>query len=147
MPYKSVKMPTKTPDLDSLLKGTTQMFEVQLLQTAVSQAKNRQQEYEFKAMAMADDRKIMRRHEIEMIKKFTLSVACVVFFFIGGSIGSNNSERWYRHSACYLGIAVLFLLCNRQYRLQDGTRRQVDCLARHVALDCCFGTNGCICHI
>lgn len=88
MPYKSVKMPTKTPDLDSLLKGTTQMFEVQLLQTAVSQAKNRQQEYEFKAMAMADDRKIMRRHEIEMIKKFTLSVACVVFFFIGAPLGA-----------------------------------------------------------
>jgi len=88
MPYKPVQMPAKLPDIDSLLRGSTPMFQKQVVQVALAQARSKQQEYEFKAMSMADDRKILRRHQIEMMKKFTLSVACVVFFFIGAPLGA-----------------------------------------------------------
>ena len=37
---------------------------------------------------MADDRKILRRHEIELLKKYTLSVACLIMFFIGAPLGA-----------------------------------------------------------
>lgn len=30
----------------------------------------------------------MRRHDIEMQKKFTLSFACIIFFFIGAPLGA-----------------------------------------------------------
>ena len=37
---------------------------------------------------MEDDRKTIRRHDIEMQKKFTLSIACLIFFFIGAPLGA-----------------------------------------------------------
>ena len=37
---------------------------------------------------MQDDRKTIRRHDIEMQKKFTLSFACLIFFFIGAPLGA-----------------------------------------------------------
>jgi lipopolysaccharide export system permease protein len=37
---------------------------------------------------MDEDRETIRRHGIEMHKKFTLSFACLVFFFIGAPLGA-----------------------------------------------------------
>ena len=37
---------------------------------------------------MSDDRRIIRRHAIELMKKYTLSMACLVFFFIGAPLGA-----------------------------------------------------------
>lgn len=37
---------------------------------------------------MDDDKGTIRRHKIEMQKKFTLSFACLIFFFIGAPLGS-----------------------------------------------------------
>lgn len=37
---------------------------------------------------MEDDRKTIRLHAIEMHKKFTLSFACIIFFFIGAPLGA-----------------------------------------------------------
>ena len=37
---------------------------------------------------MRDDRKTIRRHGIELHKKFTLSFACIIFFFIGAPLGA-----------------------------------------------------------
>ncbi len=45
-------------------------------------------EMQFKSLTVHDDKRIMRRHEIELLKKFTLSVACLVFFFIGAPLGA-----------------------------------------------------------
>ena len=46
------------------------------------------QDYEFKSYAMDADRETIRRHGIEMQKKFTLSFACLIFFFIGAPLGA-----------------------------------------------------------
>ena len=37
---------------------------------------------------MQDRRKIIHRHEIEWHKKFTMSIACLLFFFIGAPLGA-----------------------------------------------------------
>ena len=37
---------------------------------------------------MEDDNLVIRRHEIELQKKFTLSLACLIFFFIGAPLGA-----------------------------------------------------------
>lgn len=42
----------------------------------------------FSAEYMGQQKKLVRRHGIELIKKFTLSVACLVFFFIGAPLGA-----------------------------------------------------------
>ncbi len=41
-----------------------------------------------RAFYMQDDSKLLRMHGIELNKKFTLSLACLVFFFIGAPLGA-----------------------------------------------------------
>ncbi|MDE6160121.1 MAG: LptF/LptG family permease, partial [Muribaculaceae bacterium] len=39
-------------------------------------------------LALNDQAKLMRRHDIELQRKFTLSFACIIFFFIGAPLGA-----------------------------------------------------------
>ena len=43
---------------------------------------------EFKAMVTEDANRMIRQHEIEMYKKFVLSLSCLIFFFIGAPLGT-----------------------------------------------------------
>lgn len=74
--------------LDSLFHGNNPAFAKSVINQALSKARNARQDFEFKAMTMTEDRKTIRRHAIELVKKFTLSVACLVFFFIGAPLGA-----------------------------------------------------------
>lgn len=74
--------------LDSLLQREEPSRKSMLYETAVIQARNLSQNYEFKAVSFDDDKRTMRRNEIELIKKFTLSVACLIMFFIGAPLGA-----------------------------------------------------------
>jgi len=58
------------------------------LTQALSMAKRQRQEYEFRSLALNDQAKLMRRHDIELQRKFTLSFACIIFFFIGAPLGA-----------------------------------------------------------
>ncbi|MBR5532246.1 MAG: LptF/LptG family permease [Bacteroidales bacterium] len=55
---------------------------------ALSKARNIKQDYEFKSYRANEQKQLIRRHEIEMHKKFTLSFACLIFFFIGAPLGA-----------------------------------------------------------
>ena len=88
LPYKSVTMPARDLNIDSIFQGRSAANEIEIVQKAIADVKDRQQEYEFKALSMNDDRVSIRRHEIELVKKFTLSVACLIFFFIGAPLGA-----------------------------------------------------------
>lgn len=56
--------------------------------TALSSVKRQRQEYEFRQQFLAEQQRLLRRHEIELQKKFTLSIACILFFFIGAPLGA-----------------------------------------------------------
>lgn len=88
MPYRPVAMPAKVPDLNSILAAMPANQASDLLQTARRSALLKADEYEFKSLNMAEENKSIRRHQIELIKKFTLSVACLIFFFIGAPLGA-----------------------------------------------------------
>lgn len=45
-------------------------------------------EVEFRAIQLNDEKARFRRHQIELIKKFTLSAACIIFLFIGAPLGA-----------------------------------------------------------
>ena len=75
-------------NIDSLFNKTNPAMEKSLINQALAKAKRNQQEYEFKALTMKDERKLVRRHAIELMKKYTLSMACLVFFFIGAPLGA-----------------------------------------------------------
>jgi len=79
---------SKPIDFDSLFASMPQGTQQVLIGNAISNLKMRKQNYEFKSYAMEDDGFIKRRHEIELQKKFTLSLACLIFFFIGAPLGA-----------------------------------------------------------
>lgn len=75
-------------NVDSLLKGPNSASQVSYTSRALNRAKNTRQDYEFRALVMKDELKTVRRHDIELQKKFTLSFACLIFFFIGAPLGA-----------------------------------------------------------
>lgn len=87
IPRPAVAMTTPI-DIDSLFYKENPTKSRSYLTMALNRANSIRQEYEFKSYVMDEDRTTIRRHGIEMHKKFTLSFACLVFFFIGAPLGA-----------------------------------------------------------
>lgn len=88
---KTVRKPValdKPIDIDSVFYKEKPSMTRSYLAQALSKARQMKQDYEFQSYTMADDKKAIRRHGIEMHKKFTLSFACLIFFFIGAPLGA-----------------------------------------------------------
>jgi lipopolysaccharide export system permease protein len=75
-------------DIDSVFYKENPSRTRSYLTMALNRANGIRQDYEFKSIIMDEDRETIRRHGIEMHKKFTLSFACLVFFFIGAPLGA-----------------------------------------------------------
>jgi len=88
LPYQPVAMPQKSISLENLMAALNPEEVQSVYAGAIGKCRRMQDEYEFKSAAMDDDRRSVRRHEIELVKKFTLSVACLIFFFIGAPLGA-----------------------------------------------------------
>lgn len=88
----TVSRPTvamETPlDLDSIFNSPSPSYAKTYLNQALSKARRQKLDYEYRSLALSEEAKIMRRHDIEMQKKFTLSFACIIFFFIGAPLGA-----------------------------------------------------------
>lgn len=74
--------------LDTLFNGNNSSMTRAYINQAITKLKRQKQEYEFRSYSMGDDRMVLRRHAIEMHRKFTLSFACIIFFFIGAPLGA-----------------------------------------------------------
>ncbi len=88
MPYKPVTIKGEPFNLDSLLAQLPASDERRVYDEAVRNVENRKMNLEYRAMMISEEKKSIRRHEIELMKKFTLSVACIIFFFIGAPLGA-----------------------------------------------------------
>lgn len=78
----------KPVDIDTLLLNLGKEQRQRVFDNALTISQRKVSELQFKAMTVSEDKRNMRRHEIELLKKFTLSVACLVFFFIGAPLGA-----------------------------------------------------------
>lgn len=56
--------------------------------TASTRAQSMKNECEFRRISTEDNNRTYRRHQMEAHKKFTLSLACLLFFFIGAPLGA-----------------------------------------------------------
>ena len=74
--------------MDTLIGALPDQQQIDLYSNAAGIAERRQGSLTFRAQMIDDDKKNYRRHDIELIKKFTLSVACMIFFFIGAPLGA-----------------------------------------------------------
>lgn len=75
-------------NLDSIYASLDQRRYQSILDRARGRAAVIKQDNEYKSYMLRDQNRVIRRHQIEMHKKFTLSFACLVFFFIGAPLGA-----------------------------------------------------------
>lgn len=85
IPYPAASV--KSYNIDSLFYADLHRTR-NYLTGAIGRVQTIKQEYEFRSFVMEEDRATIRRHGIEMHRKFTLSFACLVFFFIGAPLGA-----------------------------------------------------------
>lgn len=82
---------TTTLNFDSVFNSYSQLSKDNILSTAVSEAENKiSSRFSFyhEGPPKASTLKSMRLHQIYWHKMFTLSFACLIFFFIGAPLGS-----------------------------------------------------------
>ena len=89
---------------------------------ALSNVQQELADLDFKSMMTSDADYIIRQHDIEAIRKFTLALSCLIFFFIGAPLGAIIRKGG-------LGIPVIisvlvfiafFILDNTGFRMARG---------------------------
>lgn len=85
---KQLIKPVIVMNYDSLYQVKEPSGKAALLTRAKSSVENLKADYFFKAATLGDEAYKVRRHLTEWHKKFTLSFACLVFFFIGAPLGA-----------------------------------------------------------
>ncbi len=86
-PVKEVKL-DKPVNVNELIKGLSESDQQMLVNQALMRTTNAMQDLQFQGYSVNDDNYVIRRHQIELMKKFTLSLACLIFFFIGAPLGA-----------------------------------------------------------
>lgn len=82
------KMTAMAPPVDSVSALGMKHNSRQILQGALRRVNNSMNEYEFRAAVTNEYEFQVRRHDMERHKKFVLSLACLMFFFIGAPLGA-----------------------------------------------------------
>ena len=96
--YRTAQV-NKADSLKEIKKGQTEIFDtlynklsndkkLRALNDAQMTAQQELTDLNFKAMVTSDADYIIRQHKIEAIKKFTLALSCLIFFFIGAPLGA-----------------------------------------------------------
>lgn len=110
-------------DIDSIITARGPSLQKSYLTQALAKAKRQKQEYMYRSLALSEQAKLMRRHDIEMQRKFTLSFACIIFFFIGAPLGAiiKKGGLGMPLVISVLLFIVYFLIDNAGYKMaRDG---------------------------
>jgi len=75
-------------NLDSLYAAMKVQKKRQMYQLAREKAQTYRDQIEYNAILLEDTDRYIRKHEIELYRKFTLAFACLIFFFIGAPLGA-----------------------------------------------------------
>ncbi len=79
---------SKSVDIDKIFEKQKLEDKQQIITTAVSQVRSELSDLDFKAMMTHDAERLLRQHRIEAINKYTLTMQCLLFFFIGAPLGT-----------------------------------------------------------
>ena len=78
----------KSMNIDSLYAHLSPEQQQRVMSVAFSSVQSQISELDFESMVTGDGDRILRQHNIEAVKKFTLALLCVIFFFIGAPLGA-----------------------------------------------------------
>ena len=84
----SAKIARQTLNFDTLYSQLTVSQQQSILRNAMQKSTVATNEYEFRGLISKDIDQSTRTHWVEWHKKFTLSLACLFFFFIGAPLGA-----------------------------------------------------------
>lgn len=74
-------------NVDSLFNASTLMQKQKIISNAVSRAESAGSDWSFKSFTISQTESSLRRHMTSWHEKLTLSLACLIFFFIGAPLG------------------------------------------------------------
>ena len=83
-----IRQAQEMPPFDSLYMAMNDDQRVKAWRNARNRAESMQAECQFRALETGDRNLNLRKHRIEWYKKFTLSLACLLFFFVGAPLGA-----------------------------------------------------------
>lgn len=81
-------VPDTIVNIDTVLYSKTQMYRNEIIQEAISEARNNSQNIYQEQDQLYLRKKDINKHTIERHKKFSWSFACLIFFFIGAPLGA-----------------------------------------------------------
>ena len=84
----SAKIARQTLNFDTLYSQLTVSQQQRILRNTMQKSTVATNEYEFRGLISKDIDQSTRTHWVEWHKKFTLSLACLFFFFIGAPLGA-----------------------------------------------------------
>lgn len=85
---KGEKPHVKSADFSTDYNKLSPAEQQSVLQGAQSQVSMAKSSLEFNGYVLSDGQKNIRKHQIEWWRKITLSLSCVVFFFVGAPLGA-----------------------------------------------------------
>ena len=86
--FADTAKPLPPLNIDSMILSVPMDKRERIFDNALSLSRRQVNEMQFKSAVISDDKLSIRRHQIELLKKYTLSVACLIFFFIGAPLGA-----------------------------------------------------------
>lgn len=74
-------------NVDSLFEAATLMNKQKIIASAVGRTENLSSDWGFKSFTMTQNDFSIMKHKIEWHRKITISLSCLLFFFIGAPLG------------------------------------------------------------
>ncbi len=118
------KVETADVCYDSLYMKMSPEQQRDILQRSSSRIQMALMDTEFRGLAAQDYNQKEREYKIEMVNKFTLSLTCIIFFFIGASLGAiiRKGGLGVPVIISVLVFIVFYILDNTGYRMaRQGT--------------------------
>ena len=113
-----------TMNFDTLYNKLTDEQKLRVINEAQSTVQQEVSDLDFKSMITHDADYLIRQHKIEAIKKFTLALSCLIFFFIGAPLGAiiRKGGLGFPVVISVLVFIVFYILDNTGYRMsRQGT--------------------------
>ena len=113
---------TNTYNVDSAFSQLTPDRHRAAVGYALQQVKQRASDLDFKQMITSDGDRLIRQHKIEWVRKITLALTCLIFFFIGAPLGAiiRKGGLGLPVLISVLVFIVYYILDNSGYRMARG---------------------------
>ena len=133
LPYYSYHNHTETKDYFTDFEKADVTTKKSTLATALTKARNIRNLASGTGKILEHKRNDIIQHDIEINRKFTLSIACLVLFLVGAPFGSIIRKGGFWLAAGSFSYFVCCLSCKFHYRRKNGRRSCSYTCGGHVA--------------